>query len=83
MPCVTASTDNIQKLAAAIEADPALDITIDIENNQVTYGEGNSIEVTIPHTASDALMNGRWDPIAELLEGADKVSSTVTAAGYQ
>lgn len=82
MPCVTASADDIKTLAAAIEADPTLDITIDIENSQVTYGEGNSIAVAIPNTASDALINGRWDPIAELLEGADEVASTVTAAGY-
>lgn len=82
MPCVTASANDIRTLAAAIEADPALDITIDIENSQVTYGEGNSIAVAIPNTASDALINGRWDPIAELLEGADKIAATVTAAGY-
>lgn len=83
MPCVTASSKDIQALAAAIEADPTLNITIDIENNQVTYGEGNSIAIAIPSTASDALINGRWDPIAELLEGADEIASTVNAAGYQ
>lgn len=84
MPCVTASSEDIQTLSAAIEADPSLDITIDVENRRVTYGtEGNSITVTIPNSAQDALVNGRWDPIAELLEGADTVASTVTAAGYQ
>lgn len=83
MPCVTASADDIRTLAAAIEADPTLDIIIDIKNSQITYGEGNSIAAAIPNTASDALINGRWDPIAELLEGADEVASTMTAASYQ
>ncbi len=82
MPCVTASSEDIKTLAAAIEENPSLDITIDITNSQVTYGEGNSIAVTIPHTASDALINGRWDPISELLEGADQIASTMGSAGY-
>ncbi len=83
MPCVTASSEDIKTLAAAVEADPTLDITIDIENGRVTYGDGNSIAITIPATASDALINGRWDPIAELLEASDAVAVTVTTAGYQ
>ncbi|NOY00470.1 MAG: 3-isopropylmalate dehydratase small subunit [Verrucomicrobia bacterium] len=83
MPCVTASSDDIKTLATAVETDPSLDITIDIENGQVTYGDGNSIAITIPATASDALINGRWDPIAELLEASEQVAATVTAAGYQ
>ena len=34
MPCVTASTEDIQTLAAAIEAAPSLNITIDVENSR-------------------------------------------------
>lgn len=83
MPCVTAAANDIKSLAEAIEADPTLEITIDIENCQVTYGDGKSIAVRIPDTASDALIKGRWDPIAELLEGADEVDATVKTAGYQ
>ncbi len=82
MPCVTGSTEDIKTLAAAIEANPTLDITIDVENSRVNYGKNQSIAVTIPHTASDALINGRWDPIAELLEGADKTAITMDTAGY-
>ncbi|MCF6312363.1 MAG: 3-isopropylmalate dehydratase small subunit [Verrucomicrobiales bacterium] len=82
MPCAIASADDIQTLATAIEADPSLEITIDIANSQVTYGQDQSIPVTIPHTASDALINGRWDPIAELLESETEVVTTMAAAGY-
>lgn len=82
MPCVIASVADIQTLTTAIETDPSLEITIDIANSQVTYGEGQSIAVTIPDTASDALINGRWDPIAELLESETEVAATIAAAGY-
>lgn len=84
MPCVTASAGDIQTLANAIEAEPGLEISIDVENRQVTWGDdGASIAVTIPDTARDALVNGRWDPIAELLEGSEAVDATMAAAGYQ
>jgi len=84
MPCVTASAGDIQNLANAIEAEPGLEITIDVENCRITWGaEGASIAAAIPNTARDALTNGRWDPIAELLEGADAVDATLAAAGYQ
>lgn len=82
MPCAIASGDDIKTLAAAIDANPGLEITIDVENSQITYGEGQSIAVSIPNTASGALISGRWDPIAELLEGADQTAATMTAAGY-
>jgi 3-isopropylmalate/(R)-2-methylmalate dehydratase small subunit len=83
MPCVTASAGDIQTLAKAIEAEPGLEITIDVENRRVTWGaDGASITVAIPNTARDALINGRWDPIAELLEGSDAVDTTLAAAGY-
>lgn len=84
MPCVAAAAGDIQTLANAIEAEPGLEITIDVENCRVTWGaDGASVAATIPNTARDALINGRWDPIAELLEGADAVEATLAAAGYQ
>ncbi len=82
MPCAIASSDDIKTLAAAIDADPGLEITIDVENSQINYGDGQSIAASIPNTASDALISGRWDPIAELIEGADKTAATMTTAGY-
>jgi 3-isopropylmalate/(R)-2-methylmalate dehydratase small subunit len=84
MPCVTAPAGDIQTLANAIEAEPGLEISIDVENRRVTWGsDGASVAVAIPDTARNALVNGRWDPIAELLEGLDAVDATMAASGYQ
>lgn len=70
MPCVTASKSEIEALAAAVEANPALEVTVDVERLEVRYG-GQSFGVSLPATAQNALVNGRWDPIADLLEAGD------------
>ncbi|MDX2006468.1 MAG: 3-isopropylmalate dehydratase small subunit [Meiothermus sp.] len=70
MPCVTASKSEIEALAAAVEANPALEVTVDVERLEVRYG-GQSFKVGLPATAQKALVEGRWDPIADLLEAGD------------
>lgn len=81
IPCVIATTDDIKKLAAAIAADPKLDIKVDVDAQRVFFGDEN-FTVTIVDSARDALITGKWDPIAELLEAADEVDERVTALGY-
>ncbi|GIW24539.1 3-isopropylmalate dehydratase small subunit [Meiothermus sp.] len=70
MPCVTASKAEIEALAQAVEANPALEVTLDVERLEVRYGE-QSFPVNLPATAQKALVEGRWDPIADLLEAGD------------
>jgi 3-isopropylmalate/(R)-2-methylmalate dehydratase small subunit len=81
IPCVTATGEDIRALAAAIEADPKLEITIDVEKQRVFYGDKN-FTVTMPESARDALIGGRWDPIGELLEGGAEVEVRTQALGY-
>lgn len=81
MPCAIASAEDIQVLASAVEADPSLDVTIDVENSSVNFGD-KTIAVTIPSTARDAFLSARWDPIGELMEGADQIEETVSALAY-
>lgn len=68
MPCVLASAADIKALAAAIEADPKIDITIDVEALKVRTSGGLEFSVTMPDSAREALVSGRWDPIQELLD---------------
>ena len=81
IPCVCASAQDIAKLAAAVEADPTLKVTVDVEKNQVAYGD-QSFAVTMPQTAHEALTAGKWDPIAELLEAKDAVHNRMQAMGW-
>lgn len=81
IPCAIASHDDIGKVAAAINADPTLEITIDVEEKCVRYG-AESIPVEIPSTARDAFLSAKWDPIGELLEAESEIAATVSGLGY-
>lgn len=81
MPCAIATAGDIDKLADAVKADPNIEITIDVENLEVRFGD-ESIPVTIPDTARDAFLSARWDPIGELLEGEEHIESTADALHY-
>lgn len=81
IPCVMASAEDIAKVAAAVAVNPALQVTVDVANNRVTYGD-ESFSVKIPSTAHEALVSGKWDPIAELLEAKDTIHERMTAMGW-
>lgn len=81
IPCVMATAEDIAKVAAAGEVNPALQVTVDVENSRVVYGD-ESFSVKIPSTAHEALVSGKWDPIAELLESKDAIHDRMTAMGW-
>lgn len=81
LPCVTATTDQLQKLAAAVEADPQLEITVDVESCTVRYGD-ETIQGTIPEGTRTALITGQWDFLAELLEAKDQIRETASGLPY-
>ncbi len=81
IPCVCATAEDIATLAAAIEADPKLEIKVDLETQRVFFGDQN-FTIMIPDTAREALTSGKWDPIAELLEHKDAVHERMKAQGW-
>lgn len=70
--CVSATRENLEKISAWVSKNPNKEISVDVENLCVKFGE-ESIPVTLPDTVRRALIDGRWDPIADLLENAQKV----------
>lgn len=68
MPCVIASAADVAALRDAIEADPSTEVTIDVDALRVRTTGGLDFPVTMPDSARDALISGRWDPIQELLD---------------
>lgn len=81
IPCASASSEDLRKLTAAVEANPQLSITIDVTAKQVRFGD-QSIEVAIRESARDGLINGRWDAIGELLEGVPAVKELAKKLPY-
>jgi 3-isopropylmalate/(R)-2-methylmalate dehydratase small subunit len=81
LPCATAAREDIAKIAAAVQAKPALEVVIDVANQQVRYG-GQTVKASFRESARDALINGRWDAIGELLDGRDAVKVTAARLPY-
>ena len=81
IPCVSASREDIQKLVAAVQSNPQTEIVVDVAAQEVRFA-GNKIPVTIRDSARDALVNGRWDAIGELLEGIPVVKTFTAKLPY-
>jgi 3-isopropylmalate/(R)-2-methylmalate dehydratase small subunit len=81
MPCATASREDIAKVAAAIDADPTLEVTLDVEAQVLRFGS-DSVTAEIRGSARDGLLNGRWDSIAELHDGVGLVKELAAKLAY-
>jgi 3-isopropylmalate/(R)-2-methylmalate dehydratase small subunit len=81
MPCICASRADISRIAAAVDADPATVVEIDLAAQRVSFA-GQSAAISLRESARDALVNGRWDPIGELLEGAAEARAVASRLRY-
>ena len=81
MPCVSVSHDDILKLTRLVESQPDTEVTIDLVAGTVTAGSV-SVPCSIKPGARDALVNGLWDPIAQLLDGAKQTKSVAAKLPY-
>jgi len=73
--------DDLVKLTSVVEANPDTAVTIDLVAGTVSAGS-----VTVPCAmkpgARDALVNGEWDPIAQLLASADQTKAVAARLPY-
>jgi 3-isopropylmalate/(R)-2-methylmalate dehydratase small subunit len=81
IPCLSAAREDIARIAAAIEVDPQIEIVVDVAAQEVRFG-GSKVKAAIRDSARDALVNGRWDAIGELLEGAAAVTTLAAKLPY-
>jgi len=81
MPCVSVSHDDILKLTSVVESQPDTEVTIDLVAGTVTAGNV-SVPCSIKPGARDALVNGLWDPIAQLLDGAEQTKAVAAKLPY-
>lgn len=79
--CVTATDADREILAQAIEANPELEITIDVEEHKVWFGD-QYVTCDMRPGARDSLLRGTYDPLDELHAGADLVSETASKLTY-
>lgn len=81
IPCVCVPTTAVQQLAAAVQADPQVAVTVDIEALEVRCGT-MKFPCTMPAGARSSLTTGQWDFLAQLVEAADQVRATAAKLPY-
>jgi 3-isopropylmalate/(R)-2-methylmalate dehydratase small subunit len=81
MPCVVASGNDIRAIAKFIESDPAAVLTLDLTEKKISITD-TDFPITIAAHAHEALVSGKWDAIADLLEGLDAVKSRASSLPY-
>jgi 3-isopropylmalate/(R)-2-methylmalate dehydratase small subunit len=81
MPCVVMRRDDIRALAGLVEEDPAILVTVDLLENKVTAADMD-FRAALPDHAREALVRGKWDAIAELLENIPDVQRVADALPY-
>jgi 3-isopropylmalate/(R)-2-methylmalate dehydratase small subunit len=81
MPCVVMARQDILALAGLVEDDPALLITLDLLENKVTAADMD-FRGTLPDHAREALVRGKWDAIADLLENIPDVQRVAASLPY-
>ena len=79
--CVTASDRDREVLAQAIEANPQLEITIDVQDHKIWFDD-EFIACEIKPNARESLLSGNYDPLDELVSGADAVAATAGKLSY-
>lgn len=81
MPCVVMARQDIRALASLVEEDPALLVTLDLMENKVTAADMD-FRGALPDHAREALVRGKWDAIADLLENIPEVQRIAGTLPY-
>lgn len=81
MPCLVMSREDILAVAEIVAADPAAEVTVDVTEGKVSIADVD-FKAAIPHHAREALIGGKWDAIADLLEAVPQVEKTAESLPY-
>ena len=81
VPCLTASTGDIVKIQDAAEADPQREMTVDLKEKKLTFGD-IEVDLQIAEGNRLQLIEGAWDATGMLLEGRDAVREVANKLPY-
>lgn len=82
LPCATITKETGLALRAAIEANPALELTLDIPGQKILTSDGTEYPAEVAASAVEALTSGRYDPLAELIGNNDAIEQVFGTLGY-
>jgi 3-isopropylmalate/(R)-2-methylmalate dehydratase small subunit len=81
LPCLRIAAAEAEALQAAVEADPRVAVTVDVEHREVRYA-GRTIPAQIADGQRKQFVTGAWDATGELIAGLDQARQTATRLPY-
>jgi 3-isopropylmalate/(R)-2-methylmalate dehydratase small subunit len=81
IPCAVMARQDIQAVAGLVEEDPAALVTLDLLEGKVTVADMD-FKAMLPDHAREALVQGKWDAIAELLENLNEIRRVAGTLPY-
>ncbi len=81
MPCICLGRESLHELAELTHAHPPLKFTVDLASCKVTI-DNKTFQGSLPEHARNALIEGKWDSIGELLEGIPLVQKVAQQLPY-
>ena len=81
IPAAVVSEADIEKLMSAVEANPATEVSVDLNTKTVTAGSV-SVPFEMPEGVRQQFVEGKWDSTAELVAAKDAVAATASKLPY-
>ena len=81
LPCVTASSHDVQALMTLVEKNPAAVVRLDLTNG-TCEADGFRCQVSMPPKVRDAFATGAWDTTGMLLDRFEDVNATAEKLPY-
>ena len=82
IPCATATPDEVVRLQAAVEADPTLEWSLDLERGRCQNERAGDWEVRLDPGAREMLLSGRWDATSQLVSREAELNATLQRLPY-
>jgi 3-isopropylmalate/(R)-2-methylmalate dehydratase small subunit len=81
VPCPVVTPEVAEALMKAVEADPALELSVDLDARTITAGK-TSYEFSMPEGPRMVFLEGSWDSTAGLLSGANEIKKVASRLPY-
>ncbi|MBE9045111.1 3-isopropylmalate dehydratase small subunit [Pleurocapsales cyanobacterium LEGE 10410] len=81
VPCVVASSEEIQQLQKLIQENPQANLVVDLEAMEVK-SDSLSISVQMNEGSRQMFLKGTWDNCGQLINNAEKVKATASRLPY-
>jgi len=81
IPCLSLPGEALNILTKLAAKSPPPELIIDVASGSVT-AEGQAFYGSLPNYAREALLQGKWDPIVDLLEGISLIRRLAEKVSY-